>query len=146
MTEKIRPGEIRMKIDMEKEVWMDKKRLTIFALPISFTKYVLTSTRLITEKGLINIQEEEIMLYRVRDITLTQSLFERINKTGTVHITSTDATTPVFTLLHIKNPHDVKNLLIHLVEECRAAQRVRATELMDGDIEDAMDIGENEIQ
>ena len=30
----------------EKELWSDKKR-TIFGLPISFTKYTLTDTRLI---------------------------------------------------------------------------------------------------
>lgn len=135
MDTKMRPGEIRMKLQTEETVWMDRKRLTVFALPISFTRYELTETRLVLNQGLINVKEEEIMLYRVRDVSLTQSFFERLNKTGTVHITSTDATAPVAHLEHIKNPHDVKALLSHLVEDSRTKQRVRTTELMEHDVD-----------
>lgn len=145
MANNLHPGEIRMKLETEETVWMDRKRVTIFALPISFTKYELTATRLVVNQGLINVKEEEIMLYRVRDMSLTQSVFERINNTGTIYITSTDATAPIAHLTHIKDPHKVKTLLSHLVEQCRTKQRVRTTELMDHDTdEDLMDDDNNE--
>ena len=45
-------------------IWTDKKR-SIFGLPISFTRYFLTETKLITRKGFLSVEEDEIELYRV---------------------------------------------------------------------------------
>lgn len=121
-------GEFKVNPEMEEAVWVDKKRVSIFALPISFTKYSVTPTRILIQTGILNTQEEEIMLYRVRDTTLSQNLFERINGTGTLIITSTDATTPNVYFKHIKNPHKVKELLTQMVENNRHKNRVRTVE------------------
>lgn len=133
MSQKLRAGEFKMKAETEEPVWCDRKRLTVFALPISFTIYTLTESRISIQKGLLNTHEEEIMLFRVRDISYTQSLFERLANTGTVIITSTDATTPVVRLEHVKNAKDVKELLLQLVEQNRKKNRVRTAEVMDDD-------------
>lgn len=122
-----------MKAETEEPVWCDRKRLTVFALPISFTIYTLTESRISIQRGLLNTREEEIMLFRVRDISYTQSLFERLANTGTVIISSTDATTPVVKLEHVKNAKDVKKLLLQLVEQNRKKNRVRTAEVMDDD-------------
>lgn len=122
-----------MKAETEEPVWCDRKRLTVFALPISFTIYTLTESRISIQRGLLNTHEEEIMLFRVRDISYTQSLFERLANTGTVIISSTDATTPVVKLEHVKNAKDVKELLLQLVEQNRKKNRVRTAEVMDDD-------------
>lgn len=76
MSQKLRAGEFKMKAETEEPVWCDRKRLTVFALPISFTIYTLTESRISIQRGLLNTHEEEIMLFRVRDISYTQSLFE----------------------------------------------------------------------
>lgn len=131
MSQKLRAGEFKMKADTEEPVWCDRKRLTVFALPISFTIYTLTESRISIQKGLLNTHEEEIMLFRVRDISYTQSLFERLANTGTVIVSSTDATTPVVKLEHVKNARDVKELLLQLVEQNRKKNRVRTAEVMD---------------
>lgn len=133
MSQKLRAGEFKMKAETEEPVWCDRKRLTIFALPISFTIYTLTESRISIQRGLLNTHEEEIMLFRVRDISYTQSLFERLANTGTVIISSTDATTPVVKLEHVKNAKDVKELLLQLVEQNRKKNRVRTAEVMDDD-------------
>ena len=86
----MKAGEFKVKPEMEEEVWMDRKRVTIFALPISFTKYTISPTRIFIQTGILNTHEEEIALFRVRDISMSQSIFERMNKTGTITITSTD--------------------------------------------------------
>lgn len=122
-----------MKAETEEPVWCDRKRLTVFALPISFTIYTLTESRISIQRGLLNTREEEIMLFRVRDISYAQSLFERLANTGTVIISSTDATTPVVKLEHVKNAKDVKELLLQLVEQNRKKNRVRTAEVMDDD-------------
>ena len=133
MSQKLRAGEFKMKAETEEPVWCDRKRLTVFALPISFTIYTLTESRISIQRGLLNTREEEIMLFRVRDISYTQSLFERLANTGTVIISSTDATTPVVKLEHVKNAKDVKKLLLQLVEQNRKKNRVRTAEVMDDD-------------
>lgn len=133
MSQKLRAGEFKMKAETEEPVWCDRKRLTVFALPISFTIYTLTESRISIQRGLLNTHEEEIMLFRVRDISYAQSLFERLANTGTVIISSTDATTPVVKLEHVKNAKDVKELLLQLVEQNRKKNRVRTAEVMDDD-------------
>ena len=50
-------------------VWKDRKR--ICGLPITFTKYSMSEDRLFLETGLLNTRQEEVILYRVRDISLS---------------------------------------------------------------------------
>lgn len=52
--------------DENEVLWTDKKR-TLFGLPISFTRYILTGKKFITRKGFLSISEDEIELYRVVD-------------------------------------------------------------------------------
>ena len=47
-------------------IWTDKKR-TIFGLPISFTRYFITEKKIICRKGLFNIVEDEINIYKITD-------------------------------------------------------------------------------
>ena len=46
-------------------IWTGKK--CIMGMPISFTRYILTDSKLITRVGLLNLKEDEIELYRVYD-------------------------------------------------------------------------------
>ena len=57
-------------------LWKDRKR--ILGLPITFTRYRLSEDRIFRETGLLNLKEEEVLLYRVRDLELKRSLFQRI--------------------------------------------------------------------
>lgn len=131
-TTKMKAGEFKIRPRIEEPVWMDRKRITIFALPISFTKYEITPSRILVKSGILNTKEEEVALYRVRDISLSQTLIERMNGTGTLTIKSTDATTPVVMCKHVKNPRSVKELLGQLVDKNRNKNRVRTAEIMDG--------------
>lgn len=121
---------------MEEILWKARKR-TIFGLPLSFTVYTLTNTRLVIKKGFFNIKEEEIRLYRVMDITLRRSFEERIFGLGTIHCCSADKTTPEFDIARIKNSREIRTLLSDRVEEERASRYVGLREYM-GDDEDGM--------
>ncbi len=52
----LKNGEFGVDMEKEKILWTDRKRHTIFALPISFTKYTLTETKLIIQKGFFNLR------------------------------------------------------------------------------------------
>ena len=110
-------------------IWFDRKR-TIFGLPWSFTKYILTDDKLLTVKGLIKQTEEEVRLYRILDLTLTRSLLERIDRVGTIHCCSSDKTAAEFDIKRIRNARTVKEKLSEQVEKQRIARGVTVREEM----------------
>ena len=113
---------------MEK-LWSDKKR-TIFGLPISFTKYTLTGERLFIERGFLNKREDEVRLYRVLDVSLTRSVWQRMFGVGTIHCCSADKTLKDFDIVSVKDPRSVKEMLSELIEKERESKRVSNREYM----------------
>ena len=115
-------------------IWKDKKRY--FGLPISFTRYGMSEDRLFISVGFLNIRDDEVLLYRVRDIDTSRSLWQRIFGVGPVTVLSSDKTMPTLVLKNIKNPVDVKELLHAQVEEIKLKRRVRIGEIMTSGVED----------
>ena len=114
-----------------KTLWQDRRRR--FGLPLSFTKYSISEDRIFCEKGLLNLQEEEILLYRVRDLELKRSLGQRIFGVGSVLVHSSDKTMPILELKNIRDPKEVKELLYRQVEASKDARRMRTMELVGAD-------------
>lgn len=115
-------------------LWKDRKRY--FGLPLSVTRYSLSEDRLFTSIGLLNIRDDEILLYRVRDIDTRRSLWQRLFGVGTVTVRSSDLTTPVLMLKNIKDPLMVKELIHEKVEQCKLKRRVRVGELLTSEMDD----------
>lgn len=120
-----------------KTLWNDRKRH--FGLPLSFTRYRLSEDRIFCEKGLLNLREEEVLLYRVRDLELRMSLGQRIFGVGSVIVHSSDKTMPTLELKNIKIPREVKELVFRQVEDCKEQRRMRTMEFVGGDNDDAGD-------
>ena len=114
-------------------LWTDRKRY--LGMPISFTKYRLTEDRLFHEKGLLTVHEEEVLLYRVRDLELKMTLGQRLFGVGSVIVHSSDKTAPALELMNVKNPRDVKERLYRQVEKCKEQRRMKTMEFV-GDGED----------
>lgn len=110
-------------------VWQDRKR-TFLGLPWSFTKYMLTEDRLFVEKGLLTSTIDEENLYRVRDISVTRTLGQKLFGLGTVRVFSTDASNGETVLESIKNPIEVKEEIVRLVEAARKKHGIRASEML----------------
>ena len=122
-------------------LWKDRKRY--FGLPLSFTRYSLTADRLFLSVGFLSIKDEEILLYRIRDISTSRTLWQRLFGVGTITVISSDKTLPSMVLKNIKNPIDVKELLHSQVEDMKIRRRVRVGEIMasndDDDLDDEID-------
>ena len=101
-------------------VWSDKKRWVLFALPWTFTTYTLDEDKLIIDSGLLVTKQEEILLYRVQDITLTRNIFQRMSNLGTITIRAADKS------------KEVKRQLSDLVEAAKDKKRVFSREIMGG--------------
>ena len=116
-------------------LWKDRKRY--FGLPLSFTRYALSEDRLFTSVGFLNIKDDEVLLYRVRDIDLERRLFQRLFGVGTITVMSSDKSMPNLVLKNIKNPVMVKEIIHKQVEEMKIKRRVRVGEIMGNEIDDA---------
>lgn len=119
-------------------IWKDRKRY--LGLPISFTRYAISEDRLFLSVGFLNVRDEEVLLYRIRDINTTRTLGQRIFGVGTVTVISSDKSMPTLVMKNVKKPLDVKELLHRQVEEMKIRRRVHLGEVMTtGANEDAFD-------
>ena len=114
-------------------LWKDRKRY--LGMPLSFTRYALSEDRLFLSVGFLNIKDDEILLYRVRDIDTSRTLGQRIFGVGTVTVVSSDKTMPTLVLKNVKDPVFVKELIHKQVEETKIKRRVRFGEIMGNDLD-----------
>lgn len=122
---------------MPEKIWADKKRF--MGIPITFTRYSLSEDRLFLSTGLLSISDEEVLLYRVRDITTKRTLWQRIFGVGTVIIASSDKSMPTLHLKNVKNPLMVKELIHQQVEDTKAKRRMRVGEILVDEVDDNAD-------
>ena len=118
-------------------IWKARKRY--FGMPLSFTRYALSEDRLFISVGFLNIKDDEILLYRVRDIDTSRSLWQRLFGVGTITVISSDKTMPALVLKNIKDPVFVKELIHRQVEEMKIRRRVRFGEIMTAADDDDLD-------
>lgn len=125
-------------------IWKDKKR-TLFGLPLSFTSYELDEERLTIRSGFFTQTEDEVRLYRILDITLTRTLWQRLFGVGTIHCCSSDATRKEFDIQSVKNSREVKDLLSQKVEEQREKKRIYQREILSTDDDGCADVSHDDI-
>ena len=125
-------------------LWKDRKRY--FGLPLSFTRYSLSDDRLFISVGFLNIKDDEVLLYRVRDIDTSRSLWQRIFGVGTVTVISSDKTMPNMVLKNVKDPVYVKELIHNQVEEMKLQRRVRVGEIMADNLDTDDDLDDDAIE
>lgn len=112
-------------------IWKDRKRY--LGLPWSFTRYSLIKNgdkwvKVFSDIGLLYSIVDEVNVYRIQDVSLHQTLFDKIFKTGTVILYSNDERSPELRLRHIAHPYRVREMFSNLIEEQRALHKVRMSE------------------
>ena len=113
-------------------IWTDKKR-TIFGSPLSFTRYFITETKLITRKGLLTVEEDELELYRVTDKKLVLPLGQRIFGCGTISLHVKDVDTPIKDITSVKKPREVLALLDKHINLNRDKYNIRGRDMIGDD-------------
>ena len=115
--------------------WTDKKR-PCFGLPLAVTRYTLTKDKLIITVQFLYLHEEEIRLYRIMDVTLKQSLLQRLFGVGTIHCCSVDVSSPEFDISSVKMPRKVRDILSEAVDTQRKERNVTSSEFIKMDLND----------
>ena len=109
-------------------LWEDKKRY--FGLPISFTKYSVSKERVFRSAGLLITKYDQIMLFRVTDVRVSISLWQRFFGVGTVILISKDDTQPIMKIHKVRFPLYVKELIHMRVQDIRAELGIKPTEFL----------------
>ena len=97
---------------------------------VASTRYRLTTQRLFAQTGLIAKNLEEVELFRVKDVTLSQGVLDRMLGTGTVAVLSTDDTAPRLELAGILDPLAAKEALRTAFRAARQREGLRIGEFI----------------
>ena len=105
----------------------ERKRWVFFGLPFTFTVYTIKEDVITVNTGFFNREENDCYLYKVQDVTLKSSLFERMFGLGTIVCHTGDVTSPILMIQHIKNAKAVKQFILEKYESDRMRRRTLNT-------------------
>jgi len=108
-------------------IWKDRRRR--FGLPLSFTRYYIKENRFFLSTGFFNLEEHEMLMYRILDLSLKRSFFDKLFGVGTVTLYTADETNKQIILKKIKHPHAIRDLISKIVEEERTKLHIRGREM-----------------
>jgi len=92
--------------------------------------YKITSQRVIMSWGLVGKKQEDIELVRIEDISVRQSLTEKLEGIGNILIFSSDKTTPALELKSVPNPLQLKELLRKAIRDEKTRLNYNYTEFV----------------
>lgn len=123
--------------EVEGEI-VEKKRWVLFGLPWTFTEYSINKDILTINSGFFNKQENDCYMYKIQDVKLTSTVFQRMSGLGDVICYTGDTTNPEIVLHNIKNSKDVKNYILKNSEVARLKRRtLNMLNIGAGDMADA---------
>lgn len=140
----IKPDQITEKERQRGIIWKDRKRNRL-GLPWTFTVYMLDQDKLHIRNGLFTTNEDEVKLFRIVDVSLKRSLWQKLLGLGTVHLDSSDSAMQAFEIGNPKHPKELKDMLSKLIDESRLRNRVISTESVNTDVHEFEDLNENGI-
>ena len=105
----------------------ERKRWLFFGLPFTFTVYTVKEDVITVNTGFFIREENDCYMYKVQDLTLKISLFERMFGLGTVECNTGDVTSPLLVIQHIRNAKAVKQFILEQSEEDRRKRRTLST-------------------
>ena len=105
----------------------ERKRWVFFGLPFTFTIYTVKEEVITVDTGFLSKEENDCYMYKVQDVTLKTSLWERIFGLGTIICYTGDTTSPQLIMVHIKNARAIKDFILEQSEIARRKRRTMNT-------------------
>lgn len=119
--------------------FVERKRWVFLGLPFTFTKYTIKEDMITMDVGFLNKTENDCYMYKVQDVQLKTSFWERVFKLGTVVCFTGDTTDKVLEIKHIKKSRVIKDFILEFSEKARMKRRTLNTLDIGADDLDNMD-------
>ena len=103
--------------------------LIIKALDLYCTTWTIHQDNLIEKTGILNVNTEEVLLYRVKDIRLYEPLLYRLVGLSKLTIITSDYTNPSIVLYGIRNGEELMTIIRQLVASSRKIEGVKELDL-----------------
>ena len=94
------------------------------------TRYKLTTERLIVTSGLLSQSSEEVEIYRVKDVSVSQGALDRMLGIGTITVVVSDASSPRIELKAISQPMKRKEQIRQMSRASRKTEGIRSVEYL----------------
>lgn len=127
----------KKKFEEQKVVWQCRSR-NKFGLPFTLTKYILYENKLVIRHGIINVVEDEVELYKIKDKQVHINLLGRIFNYGTIYISASAVYNQENCIKNIKSVRKVMQILEHYINEERDKYHVRGRDMI-GEADDNLD-------
>ena len=124
---------------MSEDQYMERKRWVFLGLPFTFTTYHVAENVITIDSGFFRKVENDCYMYKVQDVELVATFFERIAGLGTVVCYTGDTTHSKLMLEHIKNAKTIKNYILEASENARMKRRTLNTLNIGAEAMDDMD-------
>ena len=124
----------------EVPVFTERKRWLFLGLPFTFTKYILKDDILTVQTGFFKTVINDCYMYKIVDVQLEKTLFEKMAGLGTVVCYTSDTTDKVLRISHVCHSDQIKNFILEKSEKMRMKRRTLTTLSLNSDVSDASDI------
>lgn len=114
----------------------ERKRWGFLGIPWTFTVYTLKEKKLMIDKGFFTSTKNEILLYRILDLTYSRTFGQKIFGLGTITVYAKDRTNPELVIKNIRHSDEFYETLSDTVENDRIRMKMRQNELIDIDDHD----------
>lgn len=98
-------------------------RLLFFAIPWPFKHFEIYNNVLTIVSGFLNIKEDDCFMYRISDVELTRSLFQRMLGLSTITCFTSDVTDKTIVMKNIKHGREIKDFIYQESERARIRRR-----------------------
>jgi len=103
--------------------------LILKALDLYCTTWTIHQDNLIEKTGILNVNTEEVLLYRVKDIRLYEPLLYRLVGLSKLTIITSDYTNPSIVLYGIRNGEELMTIIRQLVANSRKIEGVKELDI-----------------
>ena len=103
--------------------------LTVKVLDLFCTTWTVNQDSLVEKTGILNVNTEEILLFRVKDIRLYEPLLYRLVGLSQLTIITSDYTKPSIVLYGIKDGEELMHMLRQLVANSRQVEGVKELDI-----------------
>jgi len=101
----------------------ERKRWLFLGLPWTFTIYTVKDDMITIDKGFLNKQQDDCYMYKVQDVELVRSFWERMVGLGTVRCFTGDTTDKELQIKHVRHAKEIKDFIFDASEKARIKRR-----------------------